>query len=127
RFALALPETCLALFIEDIGDVDAGTALDLSVAVAKRHAQQARQVLAHGTLAGAHGSDQEDSVATEHTPRSIPKRPGRPKAARRLSCSAVSVDGDRDAERAGQTAHGRHCDDDVAGNGPVAQRSGGGE
>ena len=57
--AFALAKAVLALAREDVRDVDAGARFDFRIAVAKWRAQQARQVLAHGGLARAHGADQE--------------------------------------------------------------------
>ena len=71
-----------------IGDVDAGAPLDLGVTVVERRAQQAREVLAHGGLAGAHRADEEDVALAEHGDgqhTESAKENGRPKAAVNLT------------------------------------------
>jgi len=64
------PKSRLALFLEDKGDIDAGFRFDIGVAVVKRESKQACQLAAHGGLAGAHGSDEEDVSLGKHDRRS---------------------------------------------------------
>ena len=86
-FALALAKAVLAFAGKDVRDIDAGARLDLRIAVAKRRAQQPREMFADGGLARAHRADQEDvclarwTSPTEHSgneaaarrrPRSMP-------------------------------------------------------
>ena len=70
RLLFAQPEPRLALFLEDEGDVDARSGLDVRVAVVEGESQQAREMAAHGGLAGAHGADQEDVGLGQHGRRS---------------------------------------------------------
>src|SRR2546429_1797669 len=80
--ALALPESGLALLLEDEGDVDPSAALDLGVAVVEGKAQRAGQVAPDGSLARAHGADEEYAGLAEHAgTRGYRKRRGRPQAA----------------------------------------------
>ena len=58
HFALALAEALLALFLEDVADVDAGALLDLGVAVEELLPEQGGEALADGGLARAHRADQ---------------------------------------------------------------------
>jgi hypothetical protein len=66
HLALAPPETRFALALENQRDVGAGHALNFLVAVHEGEAQQLSQLLAHGSLARAHGSNQKNAVAAYH-------------------------------------------------------------
>src|ERR1700733_5162820 len=65
-FLFPLPETLLTLFLEDIGDVDAGAPLDLRIAVAERRIDHSREDAPDSTLARAHRTDQVDVALATH-------------------------------------------------------------
>jgi len=81
-FVLALTKTGFALFLEDVGDIDAGAALDLEVTVIKGTAQHPGELFSDGAFAGSHGSDEEEVGFGEHAARSIPKTPRPPEGGR---------------------------------------------
>ena len=65
-FLLADPEAGFSFFLENECDIDAGSGLDIRVAVVESKAQHACQMAPHGGLARTHRADQKHVALAQH-------------------------------------------------------------